>query len=62
MKKTKFTIRKDNEWFEIPQLLCCCDCGLVHNIDFKVILKAKRNIKETKLRRKHEQKETKTKR
>lgn len=33
---TKYTQRKDNEGFEVPNgvvyKLACCDCGLVHQI------------------------------
>jgi hypothetical protein len=72
---TKFYKVKDNEW-QMPVMdkykLACCDCGLVHNIDFKVIdddthkkiknasvlFKAKRNIKLTKELRKEMYEET----
>lgn len=53
-----------NEWEEPIQRgykLECCDCGLVHTMDFKVVVKngkfhltfrARRNERETKLARK----------
>lgn len=39
-------------------LLGCCDCGLVHNIEFKIVngtirFRAQRNVKETEKLRKH---------
>jgi len=72
---TKFYKVKDNEW-QMPVMdkykLACCDCGLVHNIDFRVIddetqkkiknasvlFRAKRNSKLTRELRKEMGKET----
>jgi hypothetical protein len=38
--KRKLSKTKDHEWF-MPQmkkfLLGCCDCGLIHWIDFKIV-------------------------
>jgi len=41
ISKEKCKFLKDNEWFlvEVPQngfKLRCCDCGLVHQMDFSV--------------------------
>jgi len=41
MKKGNYTDVKANEWV-FPKMrkykMACCDCGLVHTMDFKVIL------------------------
>jgi hypothetical protein len=43
--KTKFVQIKDNEWF-YPTMtkhkMKCCDCGLVHVVDFRIVMRAKR--------------------
>ena len=35
-----YQIRKDGEWFDVSEeggyLLQCCDCGLVHRVNFKL--------------------------
>lgn len=53
---------KDGEWIEpCPQtghLLGCCDCGLVHTVNFRIVkgkvqLQAFRNVKATSNRRRN---------
>lgn len=38
-KPVRFKKIKDNEWF-IPTMddhrIACCDCGLIHSVDFKI--------------------------
>lgn len=56
----RFAQIKDGEWFQ-PQmrkhLMACCDCGLVHWMDFRVVkdnvqIKARRAPGHTRKRRK----------
>lgn len=35
-KKYNSTQRYDGEWFPAPHFLGCCDCGLVHTVDFRI--------------------------
>lgn len=52
MKYKKFKIAKDNEWIHPKQkgyLMSCCDCGLVHWLDFRVVHDKKGNL-ETEFR------------
>jgi hypothetical protein len=64
MKRRKYTLRQDEEWFRMPLQLassiCCCDCGLVHRIrtrvtkSGRVYMAAQRDdIESTRLRKKH---------
>lgn len=60
----KYYYQKDNEWVLPNQKnhkLGCCDCGLIHAIDFRIVtvsgklevqFRARRNSKLTKARRK----------
>ncbi len=39
MKHKKFIVAKDGEWIQPKQkgyLMSCCDCGLVHRLDFRI--------------------------
>ncbi len=57
----KFDKPKKNEWvFPIRRgyKLCCCDCGLVHDMDFRVVgrrieFRVRRNDRSTGLVRRH---------
>jgi len=50
----KYLIVKDNEWVR-PKMkgykLQCCDCGLVHEIDFKIVKYGNGNKVEFRARR-----------
>lgn len=40
MKHKRFKKAKDGEWVQPVQkgyLMACCDCGLVHRMDFRVV-------------------------
>jgi len=59
---TKYKKAKDKEWIQPIKkgyLMACCDCGLVHKMDFRIVkdrvqFRASRAVKKTKmLRRKH---------
>lgn len=58
---------KDNEWFAPTMrkhLMACCDCGLVHWMDFKIknnqlLIRAKRARNKTAQRRKKPTKRSK---
>ena len=55
---------KPNEWVQPIKngyKMCCCDCGLVHSMDFKiekgkVYFRARRNNRSTAMIRFHKQK------
>ncbi len=40
-KPKRYEQMKDGEWFEVASLrnhlMACCDCGLVHRMNFKII-------------------------
>lgn len=36
--KCRYEIIKDGEWFQLGQRMQCCDCGLVHDIEYDVTL------------------------
>jgi len=51
----------DGEWFEFTKLgaiqMGCCDCGLVHDFDFRIVkgklrLRTRRNVRATAYLRK----------
>ncbi len=52
---------KDNEWINPTQTnykMACCDCGLVHNIDFRINnnkaeFRVRRNNRSTAMIRRH---------
>lgn len=49
----KYKILEDGEWQRLRirnQKHGCCDCGLVHNIDFKIVIKGKRKILEARFK------------
>lgn len=56
----EITQRYDNEWFNVrrkDEVICCCDCGLTHRLDFrirgnKIQMKAARDKALTEQRRK----------
>ncbi len=40
MKHKKFDVAKDGEWIQPKPkgyLMSCCDCGLVHRLDFRIV-------------------------
>lgn len=44
MKHKRFHQAKDNEWIQPKQkgyLMACCDCGLVHWMDFRIVTNPK---------------------
>jgi hypothetical protein len=55
----KYKIAKDNEWIEPIRKgyrVACCSCGLVHDIDFRVVnrhiqFRARRNHRATAQKR-----------
>ena len=56
----RYTDTDEGEWFHVPRKLQigCCDCGLVHNVELKVInrriwMRATRNVRATSQRRRH---------
>jgi hypothetical protein len=52
VKIKKIKKAKDNEWLHPKQkgfLMGCCDCGLVHKVDFRVVVDKKGKY-ETELR------------
>lgn len=56
----KFKTRQEGEWFQIheDQRICCCDCGLAHNIKFKIVkgklfISATRNNRSTAMLRRN---------
>jgi hypothetical protein len=36
-KKTKYEVRQDGEWYLLPSVNACCDCGLVHRHEYKIV-------------------------
>lgn len=35
----KYVVQKDGQWYQPVRKgykLCCCDCGLVHRVDFRI--------------------------
>jgi hypothetical protein len=36
MSKIKRHILEDGKWYPVPQYHGCCNCGLVHKIDFRL--------------------------
>ena len=59
MSEVDYLIQKDREWFQpaAKYRMACCDCGLVHRMEFRVIngkiqFRAWRDRKATKARRK----------
>ena len=64
MTRTIYTPREDNEWVK-PTMrrhkIACCDCGLVHVFEFKVVyravwFRAKRDNRATAARRRESRK------
>lgn len=57
----KYNEPKDGEWVQPVRKgykMCCCDCGLVHNVDFRVKdgciqFRVSRNARSTALVRRH---------
>ena len=51
MKHKRFKVAKDKEWIQPKQkgyLMGCCDCGLVHRMDFRIATNPK-NKKQQKV-------------
>lgn len=49
MKHKKFIPAKDMEWIQPQQkgyLMACCDCGLVHGMDFRIVANPKNKKKQ----------------
>lgn len=51
--RKKFRHIRDGEWFcpTIKHQMACCDCGLVHDVEFRIVMRAVRNEKATKAKR-----------
>lgn len=52
MKPVKYKIIKDGEWFKptlINHKMACCDCGLVHNMTFRIVDENGKQIKGAKV-------------
>lgn len=55
----RYVTARDGEWLQPVRQgyrLACCDCGLVHRVDFRVVrgriqFRARRNARATKRRR-----------
>ena len=55
----KYQVAEDNEWIQPIKKgykVACCDCGLVHDIDFRIVndrvqFRARINSKATRARR-----------
>jgi hypothetical protein len=57
---TKFRVETEGEdgwsdWIHpLPGYkMACCDCGLVHNLEFRVLFRAQRNVRSTAMMRRH---------
>lgn len=55
MKHKRFKAAKDMEWIQPKQrgyLMACCDCGLVHRMDFRIFkgIQAGKPIEKVQLR------------
>lgn len=53
MRKLKFKKQKDREWVQPIMkgyLMACCDCGLVHRLDFKIVGKKKVQFRASRAR------------
>jgi len=35
MRKPRYRPVDDDVWFRAPKWIACCDCGLVHRIEFR---------------------------
>jgi len=36
-KKSSYKILNAGEWAQIPSIFACCDCGLVHRIEYRSV-------------------------
>jgi hypothetical protein len=33
--KTKYRVLEDGKWYSAPSVFACCDCCLVHNVEYR---------------------------